>query len=231
MLHWRNYTDSRLLVDLFTQKHGRIAGAFRQPSRKSKNTGTKPLQFSPSHACFHGRGELRTLTQLEQNGTPLLTEGVKLVCGMYLNELLMRLLPIGSAQASIFGHLAHAYQQLADCDAGAEDIYLRQFELHMLNELGYGIDFHHDIFGGLIEPSKAHFYRFNTTSGFEQLPCNEGATFKTHREEEIYSGYCLSQIANQNWTDPLCRQCAKKICRRAIAELLGGKPLRSRELF
>ena len=92
ILHQRNYSETSLLLELYTRRHGRIgliAKGARRPSNKNRGT-LKP--FQPLLVGWSGRGELMVLTGAEPDGASVDLVGSSLYCGFYLNELLMRLL-------------------------------------------------------------------------------------------------------------------------------------------
>src|SRR5688572_13370544 len=92
VLHSYPYRETSLLVEAFTRDHGRVALMARGARRPKSALRGILLSFQPLLVSWSGRGELRTLTQAEWRGpySPLAGQG--LICGFYLNELLLKLL-------------------------------------------------------------------------------------------------------------------------------------------
>ena len=92
VLHLRHFRDTSLLVDFLTKDYGRV-GAVARGARSQKSRYRGYLRpFVPLLATWSGRSELMSLNDLEAGGSPMLLEGRALLAGMYLNELLVRLL-------------------------------------------------------------------------------------------------------------------------------------------
>ncbi|WP_075185580.1 DNA repair protein RecO [Teredinibacter haidensis] len=222
VLHTRDYTDSRILVELFTQSYGRIGTAFRVGGKKYLGSA-KPQSFTPLIVNFHGKSELKTLSQVEMERASWLVSGVPLYCGLYLNELIQRLLVADDPHPQLFTAYQVCLQYLSEVARGEEDILLREFEFKFLQELGYGINFLQDTLGEDIRPSPENLYFFEPESGF-----NHSLPYSSRQQ---FSGELLNGIVQQDWQNKAVRLAAKKICRQALGFLLGDKPLLSRELF
>ena len=97
---------------------------------------------------------------------------------------------------------------------------LRRFELELLDQLGYGIDF--SVAGERLRDSA--FYWFEPQVGFQQVNRDTGPV-------RSVSGKVLQAIARRDFADPAALDAAKLIMRSAIEPLLGDKPLTSRKLF
>ena len=94
VLHSRHYRDSSALVEVFTNEYGRI-GLVAKGARRSvrgRASGAILQPFIPLLLSFSGRAELKTLTASEVAGEVRSLKGERLFSGIYLNELLMRLL-------------------------------------------------------------------------------------------------------------------------------------------
>jgi recombinational DNA repair protein (RecF pathway) len=98
---------------------------------------------------------------------------------------------------------------------------LRVFEAVLLQRLGYGIDFFHDAKGSVLDPDG--YYHFVPEQG---LVCvGKTVAINVGRGEDFLA------IGNQDFASEAVRKLAKVTMRSAIAVCLGGKKLRSRELF
>lgn len=224
ILHSRGFTDSRILIDLLTAHHGKVRAVYRLPKR-AKSTVIKPQPFTPLLIGYTGGGELKNITTVESTGLAVLTGGTALFCGIYLNELLQKLLPVEMECAGLFRAYQMVLVKLAHADTGSEDIPLREFELQLLAELGYRVVFSSDVLGEPLANDSGQFYRFDPEQGFSPV------ARQPEGRAPLFSGRTLAAIACQDWRDPTTRQSAKQLCRLALEQLLDGRELKSRELF
>lgn len=224
LLHQRNLSDSRIIVELFTQHHGRIAAIWRRGKGRAKYVSVQ--SFNLFECVFYGATELKKLKYLERGsqaqGKQLL--GESLYCGFYLNEILMRGLAKEEPYPDIFQLYSLTLAELAATQQKQQlKSVLRKFELRALNFLGYGIDFSIDVDGKAIESSPDCHYRFVAGEGFLPTSCIG--------ELSVYSGEVLREIGRENWRDAAIANAAKQICRAALRQVIGDKPLKSRELY
>lgn len=209
VLHRRPYQDTGLLLELFTSQYGRVSAIVR---------GGRKIQllqpFQPLLVELTGQGDLLRLQQCEVASPPVLLVKQQLYCGVYLNELLMRLLYRHDRQPTLLAAYADALQALSE-NSDTLDITLRRFELHLLAELGYAVDFSHDSAGHPIIGTA----RYSWLSEKGWCISSEG-----------WFGSHLLALAAERWT-PETRRAARDIMRTILSPHLGHKPLRSRELF
>ena len=93
--------------------------------------------FQPLSLSWSGSGELKTLLKAEWRGGLPLLGGSALLCGFYLNELLLKLLPREDPHPRLFATTSGARRA---SPRGAEQApVLRRFELELLAELGYAL--------------------------------------------------------------------------------------------
>src|SRR6185369_11840300 len=137
VLHAQPYRETSLLVEAFTRPHGRIALVARGARRPRSALRGVLLAFHPLSLAWFGKGEVRTLSRAEWLGGQAFLRGEALLCGYYLNELQMRLLPREDAHEKLFGHYQAALAALARKEPPAP--VLRAFEKALLAELGYAL--------------------------------------------------------------------------------------------
>ena len=174
ILHSRPYRETSVLLDLFTEEYGRIS-LIARGVRKEKSRLRGLLQpFVPLLVSWQGRTELMTLTTAETNGVPLRLTGECLLSGLYLNELLMKLLHKHDPYPQLY---TIYYQTLLKLQAQKlQQKTLRLFEKNLLEELGYGLQFRHDRQGHLFAADS--YYHFDTEQGFILCESSEnGAVF------------------------------------------------------
>ncbi|MDP2247321.1 MAG: recombination protein O N-terminal domain-containing protein, partial [Nitrosomonadales bacterium] len=93
VLHTYPFKETSLVVELFTRDFGRVA-AVAKGARRPRSAMRGMLQsFQPLVAAWSGKNELRNMHSLEWGEGLLLLQGQALMCGFYMNELLVRLLP------------------------------------------------------------------------------------------------------------------------------------------
>jgi DNA repair protein RecO (recombination protein O) len=226
LLHARPYRDTSLLLDLFTQEEGRV-GAIARGVRavgKGKAISKRSLlqPFVPLQVSLSGRGDLRTLGQTEalSAGVPLL--GERLLSALYVNELLVRLLPAHEKEAEVFDDYSRLLYALAG-NAGLEPL-LRSFELQLLDVLGYGLQLTHEVVTGEIIHADA-WYQLQGEGGFIRQPPGVSDTLV------LYAGNDLMAMARRDFSNVETRRAAKRLLRTALQQQLGSRELASRALF
>jgi DNA repair protein RecO (recombination protein O) len=136
VLHRWPYSESSLLIDVFSRNHGRVMLIAKGARRlKSKMRGTL-LPFQGVLVGWSGRGEVRTLTGAEITGANVSLRGEPLMCAYYLNELLLRLLHRDDAHERLFDIYDETLAALA---VGDTEMALRSFERSLLEEIGYAM--------------------------------------------------------------------------------------------
>ncbi|MFZ3204899.1 MAG: DNA repair protein RecO [Pseudomonas sp.] len=214
VLHSRAYRESSALVDFLTPQ-GRLRAVMRGARGKA---GSLARPFVPLEVEFRGRGELKNVSRLEAAGIPNLLHGEALFSGLYLNELLIRLLPEQDPHPATFDH--YAMTVLALAQGRALEPLLRSFEWRLLDELGYGFALDMDRLGQPI--AAAGLYRLQADAGLEAVG---------QLQPGVFHGSELLAMAEADWSVPGALAAAKRLMRQALAPHLGGRPLVSRELF
>ena len=226
VLHSRPFRDSSLIVDFLTADFGRVSALVKGVRATSKSARQRRglLQpFVPLLATWLGRSDLKTLTTLEAFGSPTSLTGNRLFSGLYANELLTRLLPQLELKTGIYTLYQWLLKQLEG--EAALDIALRRFELSLLDELGYGLDFSQTADSEQAIDNQ-RFYQFDPRRGFLCVPEH----FVNPEAADQFRGDDINAFAAGQFSDAN-RTAAKRLCRQALAVHLGDKPLKSRELF
>lgn len=216
VLHVRPYRESSALLDVLTRSHGRLALVARGQRRRGR---AALVPFVRSVVTFAGSRELKNLVRIEAERSAWLS-GEVLTTGLYVNELLIKLLHGGIALEGIF----EAYDALiAELLAAVEvpELALRVFEKRLLEELGYGFSFQVDASSGSTLDPRCH-YRFEPDVGF--VPVKVAA-------EPSYPGELLLAVADGRFDRPEVRHCAREVMRAALRVHLGGRDLVSRRLW
>ena len=162
ILHARPWRETSLLLEILSRDFGRVGLVARGVRSARSRTPRVLLQpLTPVNLAWSGQGELATLTAVEATGAPLRLVGEAVLCGLYLNELVTRLLPRGDAHPGIFAAYLATLQGLGAQTPNAWR--LRRFERDLLAELGYGLVLEHAADTGMpIEPAAQYAYRLDS---------------------------------------------------------------------
>lgn len=215
ILHSRYQGDSNLVLDLLTLSDGRVS-ALARGVRSEKSKSRAILQpFTPLLVRLNQGHGLRLLLSVEELAPDCQPKGKLLMCGYYINEVLMRALPQGEVLDGAFELYGNTLQTL---DEPYLDACLRSFEFQLLDLLGMLPDFLNDQQAGKgIDPHLR--YQFLPEQGF--IVSDQGA----------YSGRVILSIANQSWKDAETLSHAKVLFRVLLQSVIGNKPLKSRRMF
>jgi DNA repair protein RecO (recombination protein O) len=222
LLHSRAYRNTSLIVDLFTLHHGwisAVAKGIKSPKSPLRNN----LQaFQPLLVSWCGRGEMVTLTQVEIDTPFSAIRNEQLAWGFYLNELMYRLLEKHDPQAQLFSDYQNLLLELSQHTATEK--HLRLFERNLLASLGYGLQLTTEINTAQAVDAETEYY-YSYEHGPSQRAVNMSNT------QHCYPGKSLLALEQGVFDDALVLKDAKRLLRGAIQNLLGNKPLRSRELL
>lgn len=219
----QSYRDSSYLVHFLTASDGRLSAVVKGAHRKQRGGMMAALMqpFQPLLVKFGGNSELKYVAAAESAGISHALVGEILFSGLYLNELLMRLLPKFDAVPALFAAYGDAIEVIST--SADPELTLRRFELLLLEELGYEIEWRHDFDERPIQ--QAAYYAYQPERGF--VPSQEGGN------SLVVSGVQLRSLANWQRSgcviDEICQSKLKGIMRLAIDQRLGGRPLKVRE--
>lgn len=136
VIHRYDWSESSLILEVFTRRYGRIALVAKGAKRPSSNFRPVLLPLQPLRVAFGGEGEIRTLKGAEWVGGHVMPTGDALLSGYYMNELVLRLLARDDPHPSLFDSYAATVSVLA-CEHGeALEPALRSFELLLLRDIG-----------------------------------------------------------------------------------------------
>ena len=217
VLHTRPWRETSLIVDAISHQHGRVALVARGARRQASAVKTRLVPFQPLLLSWYGKGELKTLHGAEWQGGALALRGHALMCGFYLNELLLRLLPPGDVHERLFETYARTLEGLG-ATTELEPV-LRRFELALLTELGYAQPLAHGVGGASLEADALY--------GFEP---GVGVT-APRADAPAFSGRTLQELAAGDLSNSVTLAEGKLLLRSLIAHYLGDKPLATRQLL
>ncbi len=224
VLHTRPYRETSLLVDVFSREHGRLSLVARGGRRPFSSLRTRLLAFQPLSLSWFGKGAVRTLHAAEWQGGLRDLAGGTLICGFYLNELLLRLLPAEDAHATLFDAYGATLHALAAGET--PERCLRRFELVLLEEMGYAEPLHQTAAG---EPIAAEGrYRWRPETGLVEVAKEADGTAA---HSGVYSGVMLQALVAGDWAHPVVLQGSKLLMRALIGHHLGAGQLHTRQLL
>lgn len=221
VLHARPYRETSLLLELFTKELGRISAIAR--GVKAKRSPLKGLlqPFTPLLISLTGKYSLKIVRSAEMDDAPNHLTGTRLLSAFYLNELLLKLLQHGDAHPDLFLNYQRTISALIN--TSNIEIVLRLFEKNLLSELGYGLQLHQEAITGQ-KINEDCFYQFQLQLGFTKVN-------HFSENEMVFCGKNLIAIACNQFSNESILRDAKKIFRYVLANLLGQRSLKSRELF
>ncbi|MCF8209655.1 MAG: DNA repair protein RecO [Rhodoferax sp.] len=136
ILHRYDWSESSLILEVFTRNHGRIALVAKGAKRPSSSFRPVLLPLQRLHVAFGGDAEIRTLKSAEWQGGHVMPTGDALLSGYYLNELLLSLLARDDPHPGLFDIYAQVVAVLASEHGEVLQAALRSFELLLLREIG-----------------------------------------------------------------------------------------------
>ena len=235
VIHRRAYGDTSLIVDLITPMHGRISVLAKGVKRGKAQRALLLQPFRSLHLSWSGRGELPYLSTAEEAGRPLTLKGEALACAYYVNELIYRLVPKHEPAPDLF---AHYWQTLKGCmEENTRSSTLRQFEIALLEQIGFAPQFDHDIESGELVRRDMH-YLYKVPDG----PVVNPDTVSDASDTNLYgvdsaqptvavSGQTLLCMSARDFSSvDTCRE-SLRLTRALIHHHLDGRELMSRMLF
>lgn len=224
VLHSYPYRETSLLVEVFSRSHGRLVVVARGARRPRSAMRGSLLAFQPLLLAWSGRGEVRSLHGAEwQGGQPLLS-GDALLCGFYLNELMIKLLPREDAHEKLYDNYQEALKRLA-VEADSAPV-LRGFEKQMLKELGYALDLEREsATGASVEADR--LYTYEPDRGVIEM---NGAR-RHEADGPVMPGGALLAMSRDDYRDASVQQHSKALMRTLINHRLGRQSLNSRQIF
>ena len=235
VLHRYDWSESSLILDLFTREQGRVAVAAKGAKRPYSQLRAVLLPFQRIHVNL-GRAardetssEVQNLRGAEWAGGAAMLTGAALFSGFYLNELLMKLLARHDPHTALFDVYAQTLPALAETDDVAVEAGLRAFELTLLQQVGVLPDL--SVVTQTQQPVLA-------TARYALLP--EAGVSEAPGDEDALTGDALTglQAALEHGSLPAlqhaCRPCLaalKTRLRGVIQHHLGSATLRTRRVM
>jgi DNA repair protein RecO (recombination protein O) len=224
VLHKQPFQNTSLLIDFFCVDYGRVR-AVAKGARREKSKYRALLQvFHPLLVSLSGRGDVKTVTAVESSVCAIHLQGERLFSGLYVNELLTKVIFANVEHSPLYKSYQDALLQLQ----GEEDLnkVLRHFELALLANLGYALNLEEDCVLHL-PLSREYHYRFIADRGFERL----ARASESQELHNVFAGEQLLSLRNMSFKDHSVSNAAKRLLRLALQPHIGDKPIHSRNLF
>jgi len=222
VLHSYPYKETSLIIDMFTRDHGRIGLVAKGAKRPFSKLRGVLQTFQPLSLSWSGKTELRTLIDAEWVGGMLPLERSALLCGFYLNELLVKLLARDDRHPALFDHYVSTLNQLAHGEPA--QIVLRKFERALLKETGVAADL-----------SRCTSTRSRVELDVDYVVDPEkGARIADRGQGEVWpivSGKTLLDMEREDYADPVTQGQSKQLMRFLLAHHLNGQPLNTRQIL
>lgn len=221
VLHGRAFRESSQLLEVLTRDHGRI-GLVARGARGAKSRWRGILQpFRPLLVSWSRRGDLATLTGADQVAAPPALGGEALYCGLYLNELTLRLLLRNDPHPEVF----EQYRDTLGGLAGEEPLQtcLRLYEKQLLDATGFGLILDREA-GGDSPVADNAWYDYQPERGPVRVSSSASG------REGVVPGRALlaldaGVVDHGDW-GPL-----RRMMRRVLRHHLGDRPLASEALY
>ena len=220
VLHSYPYKETSLIIHVFAREFGCVALVAKGAKRPYSKLRGALQTFQPLQLSWSGKSEVRTLIGAEWVGGLLPLERSALLCGFYLNELLVKLLARDDPHPALFDQYVTALNQLAHDEPPA--IVLRKFELALLKETG--------VIGSLVTCADKHqpvepdvLYVFDPERGPRPAYASDKAP--------VVAGKTLLDMAAEDYRDANTQTQSKFLMRYLLSHHLGGVPLNTRQIL
>ena len=221
VLHAHPYRETSLIVEAFTPDFGRVAMVARGAKRPRSELRGLLQGFQPLLLSWSGQRELKTLRRAEWRGGLPRVGGGALVCGFYLNELLLKLLPREDPHSELFAEYERALGELAASRDQAA--VLRRFEVRLLAAMGYALPLVREAdTGAPVDPEARYHYAFDR--GPRRASPEPGLRLP------IVRGTTLLALAEHRYPDAATAAEAKRLMREVLDHYLEQRGVESRRV-
>ncbi|CAH2778588.1 MAG: DNA recombination and repair protein RecO [uncultured Caballeronia sp.] len=221
VLHSYPYRETSLVLDVFSRDHGRVALVAKGAKRPHSALRGVLQTFQPLGLSWTGKGEVRTLTQAEWVGGMLPLAGDALLCGFYVNELLVKFCVREDAHPALFNHYVLTLSRLAHGEPALHA--LRSFERVLLRETGYAMALHKTITRQPVLADQK--YVFDPERGVRD------ASDDVPSQWPVIAGQTLLDMEKEEYSRPQTAAQSKTLMRFLLNVYLGGTPLATRQIL
>ena len=221
VLHSYPYRETSLIIDVLSRDHGRLALVAKGAKRPHSALRGVLQTFQPLALSWSGKSEVRTLTGAEWVGGMLPLTGGALLCGFYVNELLVKFCAREDPHPQLFHHYVVTMTRLAHDEPPVQ--VLRSFERVLLRETGYAMALDRTVARKAVLPEGR--YVFDPERGVReasddwpaQWPVVAGQTLLDMEQDDYHRAQTVAQ--------------SKTLMRFLLNTYLGGTPLATRQIL
>ncbi|MDR5737878.1 DNA repair protein RecO [Caballeronia sp. LZ016] len=221
VLHSYPYRETSLVIDVFSRDHGRIALVAKGAKRPHSALRGVLQTFQPLGLSWTGKGEVRTLTTAEWVGGMLPLTGDALLCGFYVNELLVKFCAREDPHPALFNHYVLTLSRLAHGEPAVQ--VLRSFERVLLRETGYAMALTRTVTRESVVAEGR--YMFDPERGVldasDDLPA----------QWPVIAGQTLIDMERDDYSSGQTAVQSKTLMRFLLNYHLGGAPLATRQIL
>ncbi|MCX4146627.1 DNA repair protein RecO [Paraburkholderia madseniana] len=221
VLHSYPYRETSLIIDVLSRDHGRLALVAKGAKRPHSALRGVLQTFQPLALSWSGKSEVRTLTGAEWVGGMLPLAGDALLCGFYVNELLVKFCAREDPHPQLFHHYVVTMTRLAHDEPPVQ--VLRSFERVLLRETGYAMALDRTVARKAVQAEGR--YVFDPERGVReasddlpaQWPVIAGQTLLDMEKDDYHRAQTVAQ--------------SKTLMRFLLNTYLGGTPLATRQIL
>ncbi|WP_429404922.1 DNA repair protein RecO [Paraburkholderia sp. MM5482-R1] len=221
VLHSYPYRETSLIIDVLSRDHGRLALVAKGAKRPHSALRGVLQTFQPLSLAWSGKSEMRTLTGAEWVGGMLPLTGDALLCGFYVNELLVRFCAREDPHPQLFHHYVVTLTRLAHDEPAVQ--VLRSFERVLLRETGYAMALDRTVARKAVLADGR--YVFDPERGVRE------ASDEWPAQWPVVSGQTLLDMEKDDYHRAQTVAQSKTLMRFLLNTYLGGAPLATRQIL
>ncbi|MGF6772539.1 DNA repair protein RecO (recombination protein O) [Paraburkholderia sp. GAS199] len=221
VLHSYPYRETSLIIDVLSRDHGRLALVAKGAKRPHSALRGVLQTFQPLALSWSGKSEVRTLTGAEWVGGMLPLAGDALLCGFYVNELLVKFCAREDPHPQLFHHYVVTMTRLAHDEPPVQ--VLRSFERVLLRETGYAMALDRTVTRKAVQADGR--YVFDPERGVRE------ASHESPAQWPVISGQTLLDMEKDDYHRPQTVAQSKTLMRFLLNTYLGGTPLATRQIL
>lgn len=221
VLHSYPHRETSLIIDVLTRDHGRLALVAKGAKRPHSALRGVLQTFQPLALSWSGKSEVRTLTGAEWVGGMLPLAGDALLCGFYVNELLVKFCGREDPHPQLFQHYVVTLARLAHDEPAVQ--VLRSFERVLLRETGYAMALNRTVARKSVQSEGR--YVFDPERGVREASDDLPAQWP------VIAGQTLLDMEADDYHRPQTVAQSKTLMRFLLNTYLGGTPLATRQIL